>query len=181
MVWPPMLRRSCQTGGMDDLARRIRDAGTALLDLRDALVAGEPWPLSDDWGHTPEAEWGPREVLGHLNEMLPYWTDQLELVLAGDPATAVPFGRVATDQSRLDRIDADRAKPAGVLVDEIGRGLDRVLSFLDGLSPADAGRLGAHPTRGAITIRESAERFFVTHLEEHVDQLRRTLDGPTIA
>jgi DinB family protein len=181
MVWPPMLRRSCQTGGMDELVRRIRDAGAALLGLRGALVAGEPWPLSDDWGHTPEAEWGPREVLGHVNEMLPYWTDQLELVLAGDPTTPVPFGRVATDQSRLDRIDADRAKPVAVLLDEIGGGLDRVLSFLGGLSPADAERLGAHPTRGTITIRESAERFFATHLEEHVDQLRRTLDRPATA
>ncbi|HLO34756.1 MAG TPA: hypothetical protein VK194_01675, partial [Candidatus Deferrimicrobium sp.] len=80
---------------MDDLTRRLRDAGTALLGLRGALVAGEPWPLSAQWGTEPEADWGPRELLGHVNEMLPYWTEQLGAVLAGDPATAVSFGRVA--------------------------------------------------------------------------------------
>ncbi|MEO5940412.1 MAG: hypothetical protein ABIZ72_05565, partial [Candidatus Limnocylindrales bacterium] len=84
---------------MDDPASRLRDAGSALLGLRDALVAGEPWPLSDDYGHTPESAWGPREVLGHVNEMLPYWVDELEMVCSGDPAAPVPFGRIATDQS----------------------------------------------------------------------------------
>lgn len=166
---------------MNDLASRLRDAGSALLGFREALVAGEPWPLSDDWGHTPEADWGPREVLGHVDEMLPYWTDQLELVLAGDPATAVPFGRVATDQSRLDRIGADREKPAGALLDEIAAGLERVGAFVDRLGPADLDRLGVHPTRGDITIGESLERFFIAHLEDHNAQLRTILARPRSA
>jgi hypothetical protein len=161
---------------MDDLVTRLRAAGTALLALREPLVAGEPWPLSEHWGHTPEADWGPREVLGHVDEMLPYWTDQLEGVLAGDPTSAVPFGRVATDQSRLDRIEADRAKPVGALLDEIAAGLERASSFAAGLTPADAARLGRHPTRGEITVRDSIERFFVSHLEEHVEQLRAALE-----
>jgi hypothetical protein len=98
LVWAPMLRRSCETGAMDDPAARLRNAGTALLELRDPLAAGEPWPLSTDYGHTPESDWGPREVLGHVDEMLPYWVDQLETVLAADPATPAHFGRVATDE-----------------------------------------------------------------------------------
>jgi hypothetical protein len=161
---------------MDELVRRIHATGQALLDLREPLVAGEPWPLSENWGHTPEAEWGPPEVLGHVNEMLPYWTEELEGVLAGDPAMAVPFGRVATDQSRLDRIDADRTKPVGQLLDEIEAGLARSESFAATLSPADGDRLAMHPTRGVLTVRVSMERFFVGHLEEHVEQLRRILE-----
>src|SRR5690242_4551951 len=103
MVWPPMLRRSCQTASMNDLAGRLRDAGNALLGLREALVAGEPWPLSGDYGHTPESAWGPRELLGHVDEMLTYWVEQLGQVLAADPAgPPLAFGRIATDQSRLD-------------------------------------------------------------------------------
>ncbi len=161
---------------MDELAGRLRDTGAACLALREPLVAGEPWPLSDAWGHTPEADWGPREVLGHVNEMLSYWTEQLEGVLAGDPGTAVPFGRIATDQSRLDRIDADRAKPAGRLLDEIEAGLGRARAFAERLSPAEGDRLGAHPTRGELTVRASIERFLIDHLEEHVVQLRTTLE-----
>ncbi|MBA2381516.1 MAG: hypothetical protein H0V73_05325 [Chloroflexi bacterium] len=160
---------------MNELGDRIRDTGRALLDLRAALVAGEPWPLSERWGHEPEASWGPPEVLGHVHEMIPYWTEELERVRAGDPAAAVPFGRVATDQSRLDRIEADRAKPVGTLLDEIAVGLERTRAFVASLGPGDAERLGLHPTRGELTIEASIERFFVTHLEEHVEQLRGIL------
>ena len=120
---------------MDDLTDRLRSAGTALLGLRGALVAGEPWPLSDNWGHTPEAEWGPREVLGHVDEMLPYWVEELGRVAGGDGVAPVAFGRVATDQSRLDRIDADRRLTSGELLDSIDAGLQRTIAFVDGLTP----------------------------------------------
>jgi hypothetical protein len=165
---------------MDDLDRRLRAAGIALLGLRGPLAAGEPWPLSDAWGTEPEADWGPREVLAHVNEMLPYWAEQLEGVLAGDPGTAVPFGRVATDPARLGRIEADRQRSAGELLDEIANGLERASAFIEGLSADDAERRGLHSTRGELTVRASVERFLVSHLEEHVAQLREILarSGP---
>jgi hypothetical protein len=160
---------------MDDLARRIRAAGTAITGLRDPLVAAEPWPLSDRWGTEPEADWGPREVLAHVDEMLPYWTGQLRAVLAGDPATPVPFGRVATDPTRLARIDEARRQGSGELVDEIDRGAQEAAAFVEGLSADDADRRGLHPTRGELTVRDSVERFLATHFEEHVEQLRAIL------
>ena len=163
---------------MADLSTRLTAAGTALLGLRGALVAGEPWPLSDNWGHTPEAEWGPREVLGHVDEMLPYWVDELTRVIAGDGVTPVPFGRIATDQSRLDRIDADRQLSSGELLDSIDAGLKRTIAFVGGLSPTDLERVGAHPSRGELTVADSLERFLAGPLEDHVVQLRTTLgDG----
>ncbi|MBA2720293.1 MAG: hypothetical protein H0U52_13795 [Chloroflexi bacterium] len=160
---------------MDDLERRIRDAGSALADLREPLVAGEPWPLSEHWGTEPEADWGPREVLAHVSEMLPYWTDQLQNVIAGDPATAVAFGRIASDPSRLARIDAERQRPVGEILDALSVGLDEAATFAGGAATEHADRLGLHSTRGEITVRASVERFFVTHLEEHVEQLRSIL------
>lgn len=160
---------------MDDLARRLRDAGTALMGLRNSLVAGEPWPLSTAYGTEPEADWGPREVLAHVNEMLPYWTEQFEIVLAGDPATAVPFGRVASDAARVGRIGSDRTRPAGELLDGIAAGLDVATGFLGRLSPADGQQRGLHSTRGEVTIRDAADRFLATHVEEHVEQLRAIL------
>jgi hypothetical protein len=160
---------------MNDLADRLRDAGSDLLDLRGPLVAGEPWPLSAAYGTEPEADWGPREVLAHVNEMLGYWTAQLESVLAGDPATAVPFGRVATDPDRIARIAADRELPSGDLLDRIDAGLVTATGFAGGLSAADLERRGLHPTRGELTVGASLERFLVTHVEEHVAQLREIL------
>jgi hypothetical protein len=160
---------------MNDLADRLRDAGSDLLDLRGPLVAGEPWPLSAAYGTEPEADWGPREVLAHVNEMLGYWTAQLESVLASDPATAVPFGRVATDPDRIARIAADRELPSGDLLDRIDAGLVTATGFAGGLSAADLERRGLHPTRGELTVGASLERFLVTHVEEHVAQLREIL------
>ena len=163
---------------MDDLARRLRDAGTALLGLREALVAGEPWPLSDSWGTEPEAHWGPPEVLAHVNEMLPYWVDQLETVLTGNGSEAVPFGRVATDPGRLGRIGSDRQRPIGELLDEIAAGLERADGFASGLSAEDAARRGLHSTRGELSVAAAIERFLAGHLEEHVEQLRGILARP---
>jgi hypothetical protein len=163
---------------MDDLARRLRDAGSALLGLRDALVAGEPWPLSDSWGTEPEARWGPPELLAHVNEMLPYWVDQLETVLRGNGTAAVPFGRVATDPGRLSRIGTDRQRPIGDLLDDIASGLERAGAFAAGLSAEDAARRGRHSTRGELSVAEAIERFLAGHLEEHVDQLRDILARP---
>ena len=160
---------------MTDLATRLRDAGADLLDLRGPLVQGEPWTLSAAYGTEPEADWGPREVLAHVNEMLPYWTAQLEGVLTGDPGTPAPFGRVATDPDRLGRIEADRRQTAGWLLDAIDAGLVTAGGFAGGLSAADLERIGLHPTRGELTIGASIDRFLVTHLEEHVTQLREIL------
>jgi len=160
---------------MHDLDRRLRDAGSAILDLRDVLVAGEPWPLSQTYGNEPEADWGTREVLGHVNEMLPYWTRQLEGVLAGDPSTPVPFGRIATDPARLAGIEVDRRRPIGELLDGIAVGLDQAGGFVAGLTPSDSDRRGLHSTRGELTVLAALERFVVGHLEDHVAQLRAIL------
>ncbi|HEY8988022.1 MAG TPA: DinB family protein [Candidatus Limnocylindrales bacterium] len=160
---------------MDDLAGRLRDAGSQLLALRAPLVAGEPWPLSAAYGTEPEADWGPREVLAHVNEMLPYWATQIRIILAGDPAEVTPFGRVSTDPTRLDRIAADRQLSVGDLLDRIAPGLAIVEDVLSGLTPDDLERRGLHSTRGELTVGASADRFLVSHVAEHVEQLQAIL------
>src|SRR4029077_19412758 len=131
----PCYAAACQTGRVTDLATRLRDAGADLLDLRGPLARGEPWPLSAAYGTEPEADWGPREVLAHVNEMLGYWPRELEGVLDGDPATAVPFGRIASDATRIGRIGHDRERPAGTLLDEIDASLADAVAFLGRLTP----------------------------------------------
>jgi hypothetical protein len=160
---------------MNEIAARLRDAGTQLLALRDPLVAGEPWPLSEAYGTEPEADWGPREVLAHVNEMLPYWATQLRLILAGDPAEATPFGRVSTDPTRLGRIAGDRRLACGDLLDRIAAGLPIAEDVLSGLTVTDLDRRGLHSTRGELTVGASADRFLVSHLAEHVEQLQAIL------
>ncbi|HEX5824740.1 MAG TPA: DinB family protein [Candidatus Limnocylindrales bacterium] len=167
---------------MNELAGRLRDAGSEMLALRGPLVAGEPWPLSAAYGTEPEADWGPREVLAHVNEMLPYWATELRRIVAGDPAAATPFGRISTDPARLGRIAADRELAVGDLLDRIAAGLATVEDTLAGLMPADLERRGVHTARGEMTVDGAADRFLVSHLAEHVEQLRAILArGPATA
>ena len=180
-----MLRPACQTGAMTngsapslgtrELAERIRRAGQDIADLRGPLEAGEPWPLSEDFGTGPEATWGPPEVLAHVEEMLVYWTRQVGIILAGDPASPTPFGRVATDPDRLARIGGDRKMGTGPLLDRVAVGIETASSRAATLTAAEAGRVGIHPIRGELTVAAAIERFLVTHLEEHVAQLREIL------
>jgi hypothetical protein len=165
---------------MDDAGTRIAAAGDDLLALRPELEAGEPWPLSATYGTEPEADWGPREVLAHVDEMLRYWISELSRVVAGDPSgRPVEFGRVASDPSRLARIASERERPATELLPSIADALADASAFIGRLGPADLARTGAHPTRGELTVEASLDRFLASHLEEHVRQLRSILaDAP---
>lgn len=160
---------------IDELIGRIRTAATDLAERQPAIEAGEPWPLAEQFGGEPEALWGPRETLGHVAEMLPYWTGELERVLAGQPDRAVPFGRTASDPLRLGVIERDRTLPIRELVSRITFGADRLATRLDELAPGAATRLGVHPTLGEMTVAGLLERFVAGHLEEHVAQLDTTL------
>ena len=84
---------------------------------------------------------------------------------ASSTAAAPPFGRVATDSNRLDRIAIDRQRPAGELLDGIEGGLRRASAFVERLTAADLDRAGFRPTRGDVRVADAIERFLVAHLE----------------
>ena len=175
-MWPPMLRRACDTAAVDELLDRLETAAAGLEKLRDRVVAREPWPLSEDYGTEPESDWGPKEVLAHVAEMLPYWLRQVDDIVAAPAADGPPaFGRVATDANRLARIGADRALPAGELLDRAAEGAEAVRGRLGGLSSADLARAGLHARLGEMTVPAIVERFIVGHFEEHVRQLDEVL------
>jgi hypothetical protein len=162
---------------MEELIQRLEASRTALAGLRAAVERREPWPLSEHFGTEPEADWGPREVLAHVAEMVPYWLAQFESIIAG-PSEPVPFGRVATDPERIDRIGRDRALRAGELFDRIDGALAVVADRVRQFDLTERARRGLHPRLGEITIEASVERFLVGHLEEHVRQLEEIVAAP---
>lgn len=152
---------------------RLRASSTAMVALRGALDAGEPWPLAERFGAEPEAHWGPREVLAHCAEMLLYWIGEIERILAGpEPA---PYGRVQTDELRIGIIERDRTLPIRELLARIEAGTARYVRRLPELGPADLTRHGLHPKLGEQTIEQVLERTVVGHLDEHVTQLTEAL------
>jgi DinB superfamily len=172
-----MLRRACDTAAVDELIDRLAAAATDLEALRGRVVAREPWPLSDDYGTEPESHWGPKEVLAHVAEMLPFWLAQIDGILATPAGGDAPsFGRVSTDPNRLARIGADRALPADELFDRAAAGAAGVEQRAAEWTPAERERTGVHPRLGEMTVPAILERFMVGHLEEHVRQLGEVLD-----
>ncbi len=163
-------------GGMDDLADRLEAGVEAMVELGPALAAGEPWPLAGVVGPGPESSWGPREVLAHVAEMLPYWLGEIELILdAGAGSEPTPFGRLETDDLRIAIITRDRGYPGRELLGRVEVEARRAARRFRVLGDADAASLGRHVTRGELSVREIAERFIVGHLEGHITQLRETL------
>lgn len=165
------------TTDLNELTARLERASSELEGLRPAVVAGDPWPLSQAYGSEPESDWGPKEVLAHTAEMLEYWPAEMDRILRADGPDPVPFGRVSTDPGRIGRIGRDRELPTAELFDRIAAECSRLDARVRALSMAEAGRLGVHPRLGDMTIRRIVERFLVSHLEEHVEQLRSIVAG----
>lgn len=159
----------------NDLTARIRAAVDGMIALRPELEAGEPWPLSADFGTGPEASWGPPEVLAHVAEMLPFWLGQVERILAADGTPS--FGRTADDPGRLGTLDVLRRRPIAELLRLVDDGAAACGSRLPELTDDDLTRVGIHPVRGDMTVGEILERFAAAHAEDHLLQLRGTLGG----
>jgi hypothetical protein len=163
----------------DDIDARLAAAGARLDELSGPLMAGAPWPLAAQFDNSPEASWGPRETLAHLEEMLLYWLGEMERVLEA-PDDGAPFGRVITDEVRLAIIERDRTLPLRELLARVRLGIDRWRGRWAELDDASRGRTGTHPRLGAVTVGDLAGRFAVVHLEDHLDQLEAAIrDGPT--
>jgi hypothetical protein len=172
-----MLRPPCDTAAMsnDDVSTLLAAARGRLFSLRPAVERGAPWPLSDHFDHSPEASWGPPELLAHLAEMAVYWDAELTRVATSGLPEPVPFGRIATDDDRLDNIRRERTRPPGELFDAIAVALDAFGARWSSWSAAERTRVGIHPARGEITVAAGAERFFGSHLDEHAAQLEGIL------
>jgi hypothetical protein len=161
---------------LDDQVARLTAAGMALDGLRPRLEDAGPWALAERFDHTPEASWGPLEVLAHVEEMLPFWLGEIERIVDGEPEP-VPFGRIATDTVRLGVIERDRTLPLRELFARVEAALERIEGRLTELTEAEATKRGLHVTMGELTVTELVERMHVKHLEEHVRQIEAILDA----
>ncbi len=165
---------------MGELGGRLERATAELVALGPPVAAGEPWALADVYGPGPESSWGPREVLAHVAEMLPFWLGEIERIVdAGvgpDGGEPPAFGRLEDDPIRVQVIGRDRAFPGRELLGRIDVEGRRVARRLRALDP-QASLLGRHPTRGDLSIADLAERLIVAHAEGHVTQLRESVGG----
>ena len=162
-----------------DPVSRLAATRAAFDALRAPVAAGEPWPLAEAFGTEPEASWGPREVLAHTAEMLPYWMGELERVVEATGRSGsgpAAFGRTAADALRIGILERDRTLPLRELFARIATGIARWEQRLGQLAPGEGDAPGRHPTLGEMTADQLLARFVLTHLEEHARQLEAILD-----
>ena len=81
------------------------------------------------------------------------------------------FGRLKSSPDRIAAIERDRREDPGRLLGRVDEGVSVVLALLDRLDAQALARTGHHQTLGEMTVAEIIDRFAVTHLEEHADQL----------
>jgi hypothetical protein len=162
------------------------DAYLQRLDAVDQRLAAHVSDEESDALTSPDTSTGERwqrgQVWAHLAEFVPYWIEQVELVLRTSDGEPVPFGRTKRDEGRIAAIERDRHQPVSVLWSDTHAGIERLRTFLLGLdAPAWEAR-GLHPTLGVMSLRRILDEFLVGHLEEHavqLDELRQTSgDGP---
>lgn len=120
-------------------------------------------------------DWSAAQVLGHVVEMLPYWTHQCQrLMAAAEPPS---FGRSIDSPSRLAGPARGASADTGYLLTELRREAAAGAAFIRRLAPDDLTRQGHHPRRGLMTVADIVESFVVGHIEEHLAQAQAVLTG----
>ena len=145
------------------------------VERRLAEHAARPLPsgLTDPDPGASE-RWEAGQVWAHLAEFPGFWLDQIRAILAAR-ATGVdgpiPFGRMKTDASRTEPIERERRTAPAELLRRATAKLDELSTTMAAL-PGDAwAAAGMHPTLGEMGLEAIVERFVLSHLEEHADQL----------
>ena len=148
-------------------------ARMAVAEGRMAAFADNPPPgLTEPEPDTGE-QWDAGQAWAHVAEFVPYWQGELEHVVVGAGAEPVPFGRQVTDPSRVGAIEAGRHEPPSAQMARLAGSLTLLRTYLVGLTDAQWATRGIHPRRGDMTVADIVERFVVSHLEEHADQLEK--------
>jgi threo-3-hydroxy-L-aspartate ammonia-lyase len=155
----------------------VQDLGERLSKVERRLAEHAALPLPSgltDPDPGASERWEAGQVWAHLAEFPGYWLRQIRVVLDGVASGAdepIPFGRLRTDPARVAAIEQERRTDPRELLRRTEAELAEVSAML-GRLPAEAwAARGLHPVRGEMQLSEIAERFVVSHLEEHADQL----------
>lgn len=134
---------------------------------------GVPGPPDEKTGE----RWDRGNVLGHVAELLPFWTAQARNVRAG----AREFGRGEEGyRRRREGIDAGGRLGEEELHRQIQAGIAGLDGFLAELDDADLARRATYRARSGdreMELGEVLDELLVGHVEEHATQLAQLSPG----
>ena len=119
-----------------------------------------------------ENEWTIMQNLAHIVEFMPYWANEIKKLVA-EPGRN--FGRVATDEGRLQGIDQHSRDNLEQVKAALPGSYRRLEDVLDSLRDSDLEITGRHVKFGEQTLEWFIEEFVSKHLSDHVAQIRECL------
>jgi uncharacterized damage-inducible protein DinB len=121
-----------------------------------------------------ENEWSAMQTLGHMMEMIPYWLNHCQTLIA---ATGAPpaFGRTPGSPERLDGVARGATSQPDALLDQLRHEVRAAATTIRSFSAAERSKRGRSPERGEVTVSDVVESFIVRHAEEHLAQVQAAL------
>jgi uncharacterized damage-inducible protein DinB len=116
--------------------------------------------------------WSVMENLAHIVEFMPYWADEVTQLLA---SPARPFGRTHEHEGRLNAIHEHGRDTLAQIQAELPGSYAALESVLVKLTDKDLELTGIHSRRGEQTLAWFLDEFVVTHLQDHIQQIRSCL------
>ncbi len=151
---------------VQELRTRVENARRLYAEMP-RTGRGQPGPADEKTGES----WDRGNVLGHVSEMVPFWTAQARALLAG--AEEVGRGE-AGYQARKDGVESADRVSEQELHDQIQAGIAGLDAFLGILDDLDLDRRATYHARTGdrqVDLRTLLEEMLVGHLEEHARQL----------
>jgi DinB superfamily len=147
---------------MQRLTRTADELGAAIKGQAEAVLARRP----------DEKNWAAKEVVCHLRDTEEMFGSRFELIVAmdTDPKLVGPTADRMAEERQYLRNDAVEAIAA------FRRRRAENLEYLRTLTPAQWEKGGTHPVRGRMTI-DTFLTLMAWHDDNHLDQLKRALDG----
>lgn len=126
------------------------------------------------WKPTADA-WSIAEILGHVEEAMPYWAAEIQRV-AANPGTE--WGRNHQNESRLAAVAATPQRSIGDLIAGVAKAANAVAEVLRKLNEQDLQieSPSRNPPWGVKPMSFALDHLIVSHLRGHRDQIKRTLD-----
>ncbi len=146
-------------------------------DLVELLEAGLPKGISHREKSCPEG-WDSKQIVAHMAEWCEFWRRDLEDGLRR-PRTTV-LGRSNLDIERSSRIDTLASLPTFDLIDRLTLEIGKTAGFLAALTPVDLATTVVHLTDGQITVSDMISKHLITHIGEHLAQLKELEQSPPV-
>lgn len=112
-------------------------------------------------------EWTAAEVIGHMAEMMPYWTRVTEAVVR-EPGR--PLGRELDDPDRVGAVTAANDLPRAEALARMRHAAHEAATSIRSHDDAAWRTAGTHHSRGAMTVNEVITSLVVEHAEGHARQ-----------